>query len=121
MGNELVEVAMQIILNAGDARNEVGKALDLVKEENFEKAKENIICAKEFIRLAHVAQTEVIQNEASGKEYKPCMLFTHAQDTLMTINSEVILAEKLVDMFEIIIKKIENKDDFGGENEKIKR
>ncbi|MBE7719366.1 PTS lactose/cellobiose transporter subunit IIA [Lacrimispora indolis] len=106
MENELVGVAMQIILHAGDARTAVERALDCIKEENFTEAKEKMVEARECIRLAHVSQTEVIQNETRGKTYQPCLLFAHAQDTLMTINSEVLLSEKLIDLFEVVLKKI---------------
>ncbi len=106
MENELVGVAMQIILHAGDARTAVERALDCIKEENFMEAKEKMVEARECIRLAHVSQTEVIQNETRGKTYEPCLLFAHAQDTLMTINSEVLLSEKLIDLFEVVLKKI---------------
>lgn len=109
MENELVTVAMQIILNAGDARNFAISALDNVKKGDFNVAREKIKEAKEYIRLSHVSQTEIIQNETRGETYEPCLLFTHAQDTLMTINSEVILAEQLVELFEIVYKKIETK------------
>lgn len=106
MENELIEVAMQIILNAGDARTAVASALDYIKEENFSEAKAKMLEAKECIRLAHVSQTEIIQNETRGKTYQPCLLFAHAQDTLMTINSEVLLSEKLIDLFEVVLKKV---------------
>jgi len=65
--------------------------------------------AQECIRLAHVSQTEVIQNETRGKSYEPCLLFAHAQDTLMTIMSEYNLAKQLIEFFEIMNRKIENK------------
>lgn len=105
MENELIPVAMQIILHAGDARLAVSSALDFIKEENFAEAKAKMMEAKENIRLAHISQTEIIQNETRGKTYEPCLLFAHAQDTLMTINSEVLLSEKLIEIFEVVLKK----------------
>lgn len=104
--NELVPVAMQIILNAGDARLEAGKALDKVELGEFEAANEYILNAREYIRQAHSAQTDVIQNEAKGISYQPCLLFIHAQDTLMTIISEVSFAERLVHLFKVFDDKI---------------
>lgn len=107
--NGLVSVAMQIILHAGDARNSAMEALNAVKKEDFKLAKEKIAEAKKSIVLAHNSQTEVIRNEVSGIKYEPCLLFTHAQDTLMTINSEIILAENIVDLFETYDKKLKQK------------
>jgi PTS system cellobiose-specific IIA component len=109
MENELVPVAMQIILNAGDARTAAAGAIEAVKAGDFAEARKKLKDAKECIRLAHVSQTEVIQNETRGKAYQPCLLFTHAQDTIMTINSEVILTEQLIDLFDAVYKKIESK------------
>lgn len=108
--SELISVAMNIILHAGDARTDTDLALKLVKEGDFEGAKSKIIDAKENIRLAHASQTEVIQNESRGKAYEPCLLFNHAQDTLMTINSEVRLAEHLIELFEVFFKNAMNKE-----------
>ena len=109
MENELVNVAMQIILHAGDARLRVEDALAQVKQFHFDEAKQKIEEAEECIHQAHVAQTEVIQNETRGKTYEPCLLFAHAQDTLMTIMSELNLAKELIAFFEIMNKKIEEK------------
>lgn len=103
--NELIDVAMQIILHAGDARIDAGNALTLAKQFKINEAREELKKAMENIRLAHVSQTHVIQNETRGKTYEYCLLFAHAQDTLMTINSEVKIANDLVDILEIISKK----------------
>ena len=58
--------------------------------------------AEEEIVLAHKAQTEVIQNEMSGQGYDYSLLFTHAQDTLMTIKSELTFSKELIDVLKII-------------------
>lgn len=107
--NELIEVAMQIILHAGDARIKTENALAKAKVFDYEGAKGLLKEAEECLRLAHVAQTEVIQNETRGKTYDPCLLFNHAQDTLMTIMSEEKLANEIVEMFEAFYKKMEEK------------
>lgn len=105
--NELIEVAMQIILHAGDARIKTSEALAEVKKFNFEQAYACIKDAKECIRKAHIAQTEVIQDETRGKTYAYSLLFTHAQDTLMTINSEVKLANEMIELFQAFYHKME--------------
>jgi len=109
--NELVNVGMQIILHAGDARMHTEEALKSVKIFDFNRAETLMKEAKECIRKAHIAQTGIIQNEARGTTYEPSLLFTHAQDTLMTINSEVILAGEMIDLFKILNHKL---DKIGG-------
>lgn len=102
---ELVTTAMQIIMNAGDARLSVKDVLDHAKAFEFAEAQEKMEEAKKFIVQAHKSQTEVIQSEAGGKKYEYSMLFAHAQDTLMTIMSELQLAEQMIDILKIISQK----------------
>ena len=105
--NELVSVAMQIILNAGNARNSATDALAAAKTFDFVLAEQNLKEAEESITKAHKAQTEIIQSEAGGHSYAYSLLFTHAQDTLMTINSEVRLTKEMIDVLKIIHNKTE--------------
>ncbi|WP_198018444.1 PTS lactose/cellobiose transporter subunit IIA, partial [Sedimentibacter sp. B4] len=44
--------------------------------------------------------TDCIQASAAGEPLSYSMLFTHAQDTLMTVNSEFRLVKKLAAVFE---------------------
>lgn len=104
--SELVPVAMQIIMHAGDARIKIMEVLKAAKKFDFEKAAAEMKEAKREITLAHNCQTEIIQNEASGISYGFSLLFAHAQDTLMTINSEVRMAEEMVDILKLLDEKI---------------
>ncbi len=98
------KISMNIILPAGDARNKANEALDAIMDGDEEKADKFMAEAKEFVKQAHKAQTDVLQSLAA-KEYageeepKLPMLFIHAQDTIMTIMSEVNMAEKLIKMY----------------------
>lgn len=105
----LMSTAMKIILNAGNARTKADEALTLINDFHFDKAHEKILAARDDIKKAHQAQTEIIQNEAAGQTYQPCLLFTHAQDTLMTIMSEVNLIEKMIMLFETLYQLQEGK------------
>ena len=108
--NKLAPVAMQIILHAGDAREKVGEALAFAKRFEFAMAREALKQANAKITDAHHAQTDVIQEEMEGGEREELVLiFVHAQDTLMTIRSEVKLAAEMIDMFEIVAKRIDEK------------
>lgn len=98
--NQLIPVSMSIIMNAGNARTKANEALDYVASFDFAIAKQKIKEAREDITKAHQGQTEIIQAEAAGEHYDSCLLFTHAQDTLMTIMSEINLTEKMIMIFE---------------------
>ncbi|MCD8120777.1 MAG: PTS lactose/cellobiose transporter subunit IIA [Clostridiales bacterium] len=102
---ELVRVAIQIIMHAGDARLKIYEALAHAKKFDFEQANLCMQDADEKITEAHRSQTEVIQREAGGDSYPHSLIFAHAQDTIMTINSEVKLARELIDILKIIDQK----------------
>lgn len=109
--NPLTEVAMEIILHAGDARMFIQQALDAVAAFDYDTATAKLAEARREWTLAHHAQTDTIQAETAGTvRHEYSMLFTHAQDTLMTINSEYIVAQKLVALARAIderLKKLE--------------
>ncbi|MCI9049215.1 MAG: PTS lactose/cellobiose transporter subunit IIA [Coprobacillus sp.] len=104
---ELISTAMAIILHAGDARAKIDKALSEVKSLNLDVAKNDIEEAKKELHKAHVCQMNIISNEASGQFYEASLLFNHAQDTLMTTMSEERIISQMIDVFEIMFKKIE--------------
>lgn len=102
MDEKIITVSMQMITLAGEGRSLLQKALDAISLEQFTDAKRIIEEATLKIQAAHIMQTEIVQSEMSeaelGLSVKP-LLFTHAQDTLMTINSELIMTKKLCKMF----------------------
>lgn len=103
--NDLVNVAMQIILNAGDARVLADEAVGFAKKYEFAEAKRALAEAHKKIVAAHQSQTKVIQDETRGVEHEINLLFIHAQDTLMTIASEVRITKSMVELFELTQNK----------------
>lgn len=99
--NPLIVSAMGILTNAGDARILARKALEAVQRQDFQEADQLIKEAQCEIVRAHAQQTQIIQGEARGEHYEYCMLFNHAQDTLMSINSEIELTKTLIKTFQI--------------------
>lgn len=104
--DELNKVSMKIILHAGDARNIVKHALDKIGDQDFTSANELMKEASENLKKAHEVQTNIIQRVAGGEEVPYSVLFSHAQDTLMTIMSEYNIASQLIKIF----SKLENKE-----------
>lgn len=100
--DELTQVAFQVILNAGDARNMLDEAMDAAAEFRFEKVREKIEEAEELITKAHNAQTGLIQRQAAGERFPYSLLFVHAQDTLMTIDSEIHFMKRLLPTLEAL-------------------
>jgi len=92
-------VAMQMVIHAGDARNLVMEALDAAGESDYDLVTAKLAEAQEELRQAHIFQTEIVQAEAAGKKYQYSLLFTHAQDTVMTICSELNMAKKMIALY----------------------
>ena len=97
--------AMQIIMFSGDARESCMRALDAVSEPDLEKASEMLKDAEEKIANAHHIQTDAIQSTIHGEKQEYNLLFAHAQDTLMTVYSEIHIAKKLVKIFDSMEKR----------------
>ncbi len=96
----LVSAAMQIIILAGDARRPTFEAADALAGTDFSGAAELLEQAQGKVREAHTIHTDCIQASAAGEPLAYSMLFTHAQDTLMTVNSEYRLMKKMATLFE---------------------
>ena len=110
--NEVAQSAMEIILHAGDARLKCKEALYQIALFDIENAKSKLKESQEEITKAHKVQTDAIQNETRGEKSEYSLLFAHAQDTLMTIYSEINIAKQLIKIFEVYenrISKLENK------------
>ncbi len=103
----MVETAMKIIINAGDARNLIKEALEAIEAQNFDRAEEKIKQANGYIKIAHEAQTDMIQSEARGEKLEYSLLFSHAQDTLMTISSEYNIANQMIKVFKSFSTRLE--------------
>lgn len=102
----IIQNAMTILMAAGEARNECKLAYEAVAAGDFEKAQAQIERADAKILEAHHVQTESIQGAFRGEEQEYSLLFAHAQDTLMTIYSEIITAKQLVKVFAALNDRI---------------
>lgn len=98
----LVRAAMQIIILAGDARRLTFEAGDALAEADFIQSDDLLEQAQQKVREAHTIHTDCIQASAAGQPLPYSMLFTHAQDTLMTVNSEFRMVKKLAAIFQSI-------------------
>lgn len=105
--DELIATAFQMIVCAGDARLCVQAALDAAMADDAAIAEQKMAEARAAIEESHRLQTEAVQQEAAGDRPEYSMLFTHAQDTLMTINSEYHMAQKMIAMYQAIAAKLE--------------
>jgi PTS system cellobiose-specific IIA component len=105
---QINSVAMNIIMDAGDARALITDALLAIEQNHFTVADEKIVQAQKKIRIAHTNQTEIVQKEIHGEVFPPSLLFNHAQDTLMTINSELLMSRHLLKIFNMLDKRLKD-------------
>jgi PTS system cellobiose-specific IIA component len=92
-------LALEIIMKAGDARLLVSEALKASAEGDFAEIDKKLDEAKRQLAAAHSIQTEIVQGEGEGEKHEHTLLFIHAQDTLMTIYSEMNMVRQLKAVF----------------------
>lgn len=101
----LNEVAMKVIMHAGEARKYCNDAINALCEDEQELYQKWMEVARQEIILAHNLQTETIQATIECTDQAVTLLFIHAQDTLMTINSEINLAGHLYKLYQKLSDK----------------
>lgn len=99
VSKEKVEDSMHIILHAGDARVHCTNALKSLEADDVHAAEEEMALANTEIVKAHKIQTRSISLETQGNASEYSLLFAHAQDTLMTIYSELNITKRLIKIF----------------------
>lgn len=94
------ETILELIVNGGNARSYSMEAIHLAKASKLKEAREAIVKAGEELAKAHIAQTKLIQEEASGNSVEVSLLMVHAQDHLMNAITVKDLAQEFIDMYE---------------------
>ena len=103
---ELNQAAMQMIMLAGDSRNLLTEAVNATMEGALAtRVDEKLKIAKEKIVEAHRIQTDMIQSSIEDDELQTTLLFSHAQDTLMTVYSEQNLIRHMIAMYRKLDKQ----------------
>lgn len=96
---ELATISMNVIMHAGTARDYVFQAVDKASAGEFDEADQLMIEANKEIVIAHKAQTKTLQKEADGVEFPFSPLFAHAQDTMMTVKSEMNIMREMIKLY----------------------
>ena len=102
--DELNEKSMEMIVAAGNARTALNQALDNI--DDLAKYQELMEEAREQITKSHTAQTKVLQGTITDPDFYPNILFTHAQDTLMTVMSEINTAKAIEKVYRKVLEKV---------------
>jgi PTS system cellobiose-specific IIA component len=94
-----VKIAAQVIIFAGNARVILNEVVTAIENNDFIKAEALIKKAENEITKAHEIQTDVIQAEARGDKLEMSLLLTHAQDTLMSANTEIRMTYHILRLY----------------------
>ncbi|MEJ8735063.1 PTS lactose/cellobiose transporter subunit IIA [Mediterraneibacter sp. ICN-202921] len=95
--DELNDICMEMIANAGEGRSKVFEALDEINGENYETAQKKLEEAQEMLAEAHRIQFEKLMSpQNNGVEIPFSMLLLHAMDMTMVSTSEHDLLQSVV-------------------------
>lgn len=103
-GMENMDVAMGLIINAGDAKSLAVEAIAAAKEGDFAKADDLMAQADKALIEAHDMQTDMLVKAARGEKIEIHIYMVHAQDHLMTAMNYKDLAKEVIALY----KKYEN-------------
>lgn len=98
---DLQMAAFEIILNSGNARAIVHEGFEAMRNGDYDLAEQKLEEANEEFLKAHHAQTDLLQEYASGTDIKIEIIMVHAQDHLMTT---MTLREVALEMLELYKK-----------------
>jgi cellobiose-specific phosphotransferase system component IIA len=96
---ELQNALIEIIFLSGEVKKKFLEAVKYAKNNEFEQAEDIFAEAEEKLIKAHLKQTELIKQEASGDKIDASLMLTHAQDHLMTAILLKDMAKEFIDLY----------------------
>lgn len=102
MKESTINISMELIGIASEAKGQALLGLKKAKLGDFQKAKELVKKAKFTILKAHKVHAEIIQGEAQGKDYEINTLFIHSQDHFTAGLVICDLVEHILEIYELI-------------------
>ena len=106
--DQLNELSMKILIHAGNARELTFQGIKEMEQCEFAEVRALFAQANNEIVIAHKLQTSTLQQEAEGNQIRYSTLFSHAQDTLMNCQSELLLSERLEGVIEVMHQRLVN-------------
>ena len=105
LDEQLEQVVMTIIANAGDARAKVHEALAKAKKYEFEEATALLKKSEEASHEAHKAHSELLTLYANGQLPTIDLLISHAQDHMMCAELARELVTEIINLHEMVQEK----------------
>ena len=101
---DLELICFKIISSVGEAKSDYIMAMEEAELGNFEKANKLIEEGEKVFLKGHLAHSELITNEASGKSLNINLLLMHAEDQLMSAETIKLLATKVISLEKKLLK-----------------
>lgn len=101
------EIALQLIMSAGDAKADSMSAIKAARAGDFEAAADLLQKAEGKMRDAHQLQINLIQQEAGGQPVEVNIILVHAQDHLTMAMTAQDMAEEMIQLYQMIHKEKE--------------
>lgn len=108
MDEKIVEIAMQLIFYAGNAKSETMRAISAAEAGEITQAEELLTGAKEQLHDAHQIQTDLITQEMNDTVLEKPIILIHAQDHFIGAVTSIDLGEKMIQLNRRL-QKIEEK------------
>jgi len=102
VSNDLEEVVMGLIINAGQARSFAYGALKQAKQGNFAESNNMMEKSRMALSAAHRVQTQLIERDEGEGKIKVSLVMVHAQDHLMNAMLLRELISELIELYEKI-------------------
>ncbi|CNG81825.1 PTS N,N'-diacetylchitobiose transporter subunit IIA [Yersinia enterocolitica] len=100
--DELEDVVMGLIINAGQARSLAYKALKHAKIGDFAQAEELMAQSRKALNEAHLVQTQLIEADQGEGKTRVTLVLVHAQDHLMNAMLARELISELIELHQKI-------------------
>lgn len=98
---EYYEAAFQMISNVGMAKSLAVEAIYAAKEKNFDLVEEKLTESNHYFVEGYKSHSSFIKREADGEKLEYTMIFMHAEDQLMSVETITILAKEIIDLYKI--------------------
>lgn len=103
---DIQTMAFNIILHAGESKNDSFQAMECGRNGNFQEADELLKKAGQELNEAHQAQTDLLVSEAQGEKTELSAIFVHAQDHLAMAIFAKDMATEYIEGFKLIDRKL---------------
>ena len=103
--DEEYDIAFNVILHAGNARELFIEAIREARKGDFEEAKKLMKDGDSELNQAHKIQTDLLQGEARGNKVNFSVIFVHSQDHLTMALTTKELAQEMIDSFKFFYEK----------------